>query len=283
MNTNRIVTLLSWLAAVLVLLLAIGGFILSYTALREVAAQNRIPEELSYIWPLLIDAAIAIFSVAVVRAALLREQQLKVWLMVAGFTLATIAFNIIHAGENIDSLVVFGHSVKMVYLVGVVPPLAFVLAFETFMGMLRSGVNRQAVIESMADLLAKVDNLQQTLANEQANFEQELANLKVNFRQEQDNLTGQKGQLEGQLNDLKGKIEGSKETLRGVNEELKQANQKVNEGAIKVYLPANLPPEYRQQVVNQMVNDELTNQQMADLLRVSVGTIKLDKRVISDS
>lgn len=135
-------TKISHLSAALVGLLALGAFTLSYAALYETAAEHSlIPAKLLWIWPLLIDFALIVFSLAVLRANLLAERAAWPWLLVGLFTLATIAFNLIHAPAD-----------PIARLVAIVAPVALFLSFETLMSMLKSEIRRRQFIASAAEL-----------------------------------------------------------------------------------------------------------------------------------
>jgi hypothetical protein len=123
--------LISYSSILLVFLLAAGAFVLSYAALWETALSYGLPPRLAWIWPLLVDFALVVFSLAVVRASLYGERTLWPWLMVALYTAATVAFNILHAPDNLASRVI-----------AVVAPISLFLSFETLMGMLKGEVKR---------------------------------------------------------------------------------------------------------------------------------------------
>ena len=154
-STRQINALTGWLVG----LLAVIAFVLSYNALREVAFYYGVPGLLSYAWPLLVDFALIVFSLAVLRASLLRERTIWPWLLVGLFTLATIGFNLIHAQVDAISRIV-----------AIVPPVALFLSFETLMGMTKAGVRRAAVVAStqqlnanLTQLTGEVDALKSTL------------------------------------------------------------------------------------------------------------------------
>lgn len=88
---------ISILTAILVGSLAIAAFVLSYSALRDLAADNGISETLSYIWPLPIDVSLIVFSLAVVRNSLQGERTLYPWALVTISTMALVGFGILHA------------------------------------------------------------------------------------------------------------------------------------------------------------------------------------------
>jgi hypothetical protein len=171
------------LSAALVALLALGAFILSYSALYETAREYGVfPPNLRWIWPLLIDFALVVFSLAVLRANLLSERAAWPWVLVGLCTVATVAFNLIHAPANL-----------IARLVAVVAPAALFLSFETLMSMLKSEIRRRAIVASIADLrrqsaaaaaaLADQCAQQESLAAKLASLRAELAELRREKRQ----------------------------------------------------------------------------------------------------
>jgi hypothetical protein len=139
-------TLISIITALLVGLLALGALLLSYNALRGVAAAYGLTGWQSYIRPLLLDFALLVFSLAVVRNALLHEKTLWPWSLVGLYTAATVAFNILHAPHN-----------PVTRVAAVVAPLSLFLSFETLMSQLKSEVRRRAALHSLAGLSAQID------------------------------------------------------------------------------------------------------------------------------
>lgn len=145
MTTNRIISILT---ALLVFLLAVGAFVLSYSVLRDLAADYGLNDWQAYIWPLMIDAALVVCSLAVLRANLHRERAVYPWLLVALYSLATIAFNVIHAPDNL-----------IARLVAVVAPISLLLSFELFVSMLRAEVKRHSAISSLQEIQKDIENL----------------------------------------------------------------------------------------------------------------------------
>lgn len=125
--------LVSTIAALLVALLAAGAFTLSYAALWDMAAAHGVPARLAWIWPILIDFGLIVFSLDVIRVSLYGENPWKSWSMVALYTVATVAFNVLHAPDNLTARII-----------AVVAPVTLFLTFETLMGMVRDGVKRAA-------------------------------------------------------------------------------------------------------------------------------------------
>lgn len=244
---------ISWLTAFFVFGLTVVSIILTYNALYDVAYDNGMTGSiaginLAYIWPLTIDGALLVFSLAVINASLQKDSTKLRWVMVGLFTTLTIAFNFVDGGT--DRLPDFVGS-ALPFIVRTVPPVALVLSFETLMSMLRKSVKRDSIVKSL-------DNLQEEWDNEQGK------------------LNEQRGQLTGELDKLKGQIEAAKQTIQQIKSEQKQIDQ----GTIFQWLPDNLPVEVRQQIVQNMSNDGITIGQQASYLRVSEGTIKNDRRVV---
>lgn len=84
-------------------LLAIGGFVLSFAALRDLAVRVGMPADLGWIWPLLIDGMIVEATLAVV--ALAQRGSRAVWY--AWFLLAVGA--VVSVGSNGAHAVISGH------------------------------------------------------------------------------------------------------------------------------------------------------------------------------
>lgn len=85
-------------------LLAIGGFVLSFAALRDLAVRVGMPADLGWIWPLLIDGMIVESTLAVVALAQ-RGSRRSVWY--AWFLLAVGA--VVSVGSNGVHAMVTGH------------------------------------------------------------------------------------------------------------------------------------------------------------------------------
>lgn len=84
-------------------LLALGGFVLSFAALRDLAVRVGMPADLGWIWPLLIDGLIVEATLAVVSLA--RCGSRSVWY--AWFLLSAGA--VVSVGSNGAHAVVTGH------------------------------------------------------------------------------------------------------------------------------------------------------------------------------
>jgi len=187
---RNLYTFISAITALLVALLALGALVLSYNALRGVATAYGLSGWQSYIWPLLLDFALVVFSLAVVRNALLREKTLWPWTLVGLYTAATIAFNILHAPAT-----------PVARVVAVVAPLSLFLSFETLMAQLKSEVRRHSAAQSLDKLTAQINDKRKTLTALTAKVE---------------TLTAQQNALQTALSDNQAHLSAAQERLKSL-------------------------------------------------------------------
>jgi hypothetical protein len=145
------IRLISYLAGGLVSILATLAFILSYSSLQHLAAANGMGQWLSYLWPLLLDFAMVVYSLAILRANLRSEPALYPWLLTVAFaSMATVA-NVLDVATLGIPPVVIAAAVKAL------APVALVLAFELLMQMVKAELRRAGVVFSLAELAAQTD------------------------------------------------------------------------------------------------------------------------------
>lgn len=139
------------------------AFILSYNALWSTALTYGLPGYLAWIWPLLIDFPLIVFSFAVVRANLMGESTKWPWSLVGVFTLATVAMNLLHLENNV--IKTYFTETTIAQFVAVIAPLALFLSFETLMGMIKSSVKRDQIQQAVNKLAEQVNELTIELGN----------------------------------------------------------------------------------------------------------------------
>lgn len=198
---NRTNTLISTLTGVLVFLLAAAAFLLSFDALKHLAATNGIPTSKAWIYPAIVDGAIIVFSLSVLQASLNRQRTTYPWALVAVFTAMSVILNIVHAPNSFLSRVL-----------AAIPPVALFLSFELLMGQIKGIVQRSGAVQSVQELFeairqkqAELDELIRVRRTEmQALIEQhntEIAKLTAQTEQ----LTAKKDALQGELQTLRTK------------------------------------------------------------------------------
>jgi hypothetical protein len=156
MTNKNTIKIISISAAFLVGMLAILAFILSYSSLQHMAAQNGVGAYLSYLWPLLLDFAMIVFSLAILRANLRQESAKYPWLLTIVFaSLATLG-NILDVSAMAQVLgipqIVIAASVKAL------APLALVLSFELLMSMSKAEIKRSSIVQSLTELNTELNN-----------------------------------------------------------------------------------------------------------------------------
>jgi hypothetical protein len=110
-------------SAVGVLGIGAAAFLLSYDALHSLAVASGVRPGLARIWPGVLDGFIVVATLTVVAAKRARQPTWYPWALVALFSAASVAFNILHA---LDRYLAAARWVGP--LVFAMPPLALVLA-----------------------------------------------------------------------------------------------------------------------------------------------------------
>ncbi|MEM7342983.1 MAG: DUF2637 domain-containing protein [Chloroflexota bacterium] len=164
MNTNTIARdhdsfkFIARLTAALVAILATLAFILSYSSLQHMAANNGVSERLSYLWPLLLDFAMMVFSLAILRANLRQESAKYPWTLTICFAaLATVA-NVLDVANLGLPPVFIAASVKAL------APVALVLSFELLMSMIRAELRQSNTVHSLIELNEQQAKAQEDIA-----------------------------------------------------------------------------------------------------------------------
>ncbi len=140
----RIVNSLTAIVAVLVFLIGAGAFVLSYDALLAVALANGQPAGKAWIWPLLIDAPLIVFTLGLLAFQVMRSS-VKLWaFLVILYTAGTIGFNLSHAPATI-----LGRTVA------VVAPLGLLLTTEALRHLARTIIERSSALASLEELQAQ--------------------------------------------------------------------------------------------------------------------------------
>ncbi|MGK0185435.1 MAG: hypothetical protein ACI9R3_001213 [Verrucomicrobiales bacterium] len=95
---SRGVRLISRITACLVLLLALGAFVMSFDALHALAADSgAIAPQFAYLFPICVDGAILVFSISALRASLCAEPTRVPMLLVVAVTTLSVVLNVCHA------------------------------------------------------------------------------------------------------------------------------------------------------------------------------------------
>jgi len=142
---QRINHLISLVSALLVLFLAGSAFFLSFESLRDLAVQIGIAEPIAWLYPAIIDGAIIVFSLSVLRANLTRERTVYPWVLVSVFTLLSVVLNIIHAQQEL-----------LAQFLAAIPPVALFLSFELLLAQLKETAVRLEAQNSLAEIVREI-------------------------------------------------------------------------------------------------------------------------------
>jgi len=130
-------------SAVGVLGIGAAAFLLSYDALHSLALASGVRPSLARIWPGVLDGFIVIATLTVVAAKRTRQPTWYPWVLVALFSAASVAFNILHA---LDRYLTAARWVRP--LVFAMPPIALVLATHL---LLQQGAWRRLHTQATAE------------------------------------------------------------------------------------------------------------------------------------
>ncbi len=132
--------------------IAVGGFVLSFSTLRDLAIRSGIPPELAFIWPLIVDGFILVATAA---AWALRNQARGTWYPWAALVLfsgISVAGNALHASmvRTVDV------NYWVATVVSAIPSVAQILASHLLVVMARARETQRQVSQETASESAPV-------------------------------------------------------------------------------------------------------------------------------
>ncbi|MEV6656889.1 DUF2637 domain-containing protein [Nocardia fluminea] len=102
-----------WSAVLIVLVIGLAAFVLSFAALRDLAIRAHTPKELAWLFPVIVDGTIIQATIAVLALADSDERTFFTRVLVAGATVSI--------GGNIAHALVSGHGVLAAILAVIAP------------------------------------------------------------------------------------------------------------------------------------------------------------------
>lgn len=273
MNTTKIV---SWLTAASVLVIAVISFILSYTALYEVGYSNGVSEDLSYLWPLLIDVPLIVYSLSVVNAYLHSESNWKQWTLVSVYTGLTIFFNILHTGIEFP----YSEIVTPV-IVAIIAPVSLFFSFEMLMGQLRNGVKRSELYKSIKDLSNRLtvdtNSYNQAISNKEIELQDVIDGYNQTITQLQSEIENYNSIISNKKEELDLIIDGYNQSITDKEDELTRLQQAINS------IDMTEVDRRRSEILDHLKsNPDTTANQLAETYNVSVATIYSDFRDLKE-
>lgn len=151
---------LFWLVVIAVMLIALGSFALSYAALVELAAANGVRGRLAYVWPLIVDVSVVVFTAAILVAQLQRRGARLVIGLTVFYGGVTIAGNVLHAPVT-----------ALGWFVAALPPLSLIAATEVLRAMAHHQIAHGAALQSVAELQTSAQQLAREIETQRAGIE----------------------------------------------------------------------------------------------------------------
>lgn len=209
--------LISWASSMTTFFITGVAFVLSYSALLGTVQQySQFSEGLSYLWPLLLDALLAVAALAVIRAGVLGSAMTYPRVLVVLTTALSVTFNVLHSNlESLISVVIHGSV-----------PVFFFLSFELLMTHLKDSAARSEGTESLKDLLKRIQEAQGGLEEIEASRDsvlQDSRRLSAGAELAENELQETREELERSLKALERLSmdeEGPSVVLEGVGKEL---------------------------------------------------------------
>jgi len=241
-NTHKLEQWTSWFLVAL----AVGAFVLSFAGMYAVAVDAGY-DWLSFLWPLVTETAVVIFSLVYLVAKLKAYHNRWLMPLIVACTSLSVAFNVVHAPAP-DLL-----SRSVVAL----PPLLLFAAFKTWIWKVELDVTRQNAVVS-------IDELNDTFTKLQLEFSQ----FERDAEQQRDTLTAQ--------------VERERERLADILSDQREAKRATNRANVEEMNAARATKiEERREQVFILKQQGWENSDIADELDVSAATVRRDIKALN--
>lgn len=151
---KRINSLTIWLVSAL----SFGALYLSFWALRDLA--EPIFGGLAWVFALMVDGAIVVFILAVLRQNLSHQSAKFEWWLVIGSTVVSVALNTAHTAVVREAWI---PPVWFYLLLAMIPPIALALSLELLMKQIRSDVTRSEAERTLQEIKNKIQDKKREL------------------------------------------------------------------------------------------------------------------------
>ena len=123
---------LTVVSIVLMALLAVTTFVVSYNSLYGLAVVSGVSEDIAWLWPFSLDGLLVLSAVVRMKYSLDGKSHLPSTAILGCATLMSIGLNVVHAPSNVVSQVVFA-----------IPPATLFISSEISMSMLQEVVEQK--------------------------------------------------------------------------------------------------------------------------------------------
>lgn len=249
--------IIAWLTGILTITLAAFGFVLSFNALTDLAAQHGI--SIPWLFPLIVEAAVIVFSLNATYRSLNGEAAKWQWTLIIGSSLLAGTFNVLHSQPDLISRAM-----------SAMPSLFLLLSFETFLGQVKHAVKLTNSVKSLAELAEAIEQKRRE-ADTQVS---ELTATIEQKQQELDKLTATIEQNRGALEQLKADIKQAKSVQSSTIEQARQTQVEQSAQAIE---------QRRGLLVNILkAEGDIGVSALADRLNTSRGTLYNDLSALAE-
>lgn len=162
----QIATNIFWLVTVAVAAIGLGSFTLSFLALQDVAINNGVNPTLGWIWPLIVDVSMVIYTVSILVSQLQRRGAKLPIALTIFYSVVTVAGNLLHAPPTPTG-----------WFVAALPPISLILGAEMLRVMSRYIIERQNRLDDLAELDQQIQQAGRELATVTGKLERAAAQL----------------------------------------------------------------------------------------------------------
>lgn len=161
-NIQRLDQLTNWLLGLILVI----PFLISFGALRDLAAQNAV----SYPWlyPIMIDGGLIIFKAVVLRASLRGRRDSYAWVMAVLATAISVYLNVVHVPPTLPQL-------GLARFMAALPPLVILVAFIAVSRRIEESARHDKAIYSYQQIrqttAVKRQELDELIANKTAELD----------------------------------------------------------------------------------------------------------------
>lgn len=205
--------IIAWLTGILTISLAAFGFVLSFNALADLAAQHGI--SIPWLFPLIVEAAVIVFSLNATYRSLHGESAKWQWALIIGSSLLAGTFNVLHSQPDLISR-----------SMSAMPSLFLLLSFETFLGQVKHAVKLSNSVKSLSELTEAIEQKRREADRQvselNTTIEQKRQELTQTIEQKQQELDALVSAKQDELNKLTVSIEHNRATVEQLKADIKQ-------------------------------------------------------------
>ena len=202
-NIQRLDQLTNWLLALILVI----PFLISFGALRDLAAHNAI----SYPWlyPIMIDGGLIIFKAIALRASLRGKRDNYAWAMAVLATVISVYLNIVHVPADLATL-------GLARFMAALPPLVILVSFIAVSRRIEESARHDKAIFSYQQIQKAIADKKRQLDKLVAEKTAELEKLGQERSEKLDKLDQQIGRLEQHKANLLSEIDAAKSDFSAV-------------------------------------------------------------------